>query len=296
MLGPTLFLIFINDLPLSLVSSHPTLYADDTSLLIRRDRLPRVETAGNNALWELKKWLDSNALYLNMQKSNFVLFGRREESVDLSLGGQTLERSSEGKMLGLLVDDRLSWRPHIKQLRSRLSSAVYALRKVVGFLDKKTIKSVYYAQINSLLAYGLIFWGGSSDSEDLFRIQKWAIRVIKGVNKRTSCRPFFKDLQILPLPSLYIYEVIIFTRRNIEKFPRNSDFHSYFTRGRDGLRVDKHRMALYERGPRAAGISLYNKLPRRITNLDDRNFKLALREELVNGSFYSVEEFVNYLG
>jgi hypothetical protein len=295
MLGPLLFLLYVNDLPHALQPFHITLYADDTSLLLRNEKLLDLETMGNLVLQRLRIWLLDNFLTLNAHKTNFITFRDFKNKIVLNYGSETLIPASDTKLLGLIVDDRLSWVPHIESLRGRLCSAVYAIRQLSRILDEKSLKTVYFSYIHSLLTYGIIFWGQSTEFNEIFKIQKWAMRVIKGVNKRTSCRPIFKQLNILPLPCIYILELVTFTKNNLHLFKKNSDFHSYNTRFKDNLRTDKHRTTLYERGPRSAGISLYNRLPNSLTCLGGRVFVAAVRKILIDNAFYSVSEFVECL-
>lgn len=189
------------------------------------------------------------------------------EPVILNFNNNKIKQVDDTKMLGLIIDSRLSWEPHLVSLRSKLCSAVYALRKVAVTLDLISLKMIYYGYIHSLLSYGIVFWGSSSELQEIFKIQKWSIRIIKKISNRTSCRPFFKELSILPLPSLYIFELLTFVKGNEPVFVRNSDFHNYNTRHKESFSVEKHCSALYERGPRNAGITLYNKLPKEITRL-----------------------------
>lgn len=290
-LGPALFIIYINDLPDKFVSTRVVLYADDTTLMIKHKCMMELQSLCNSSLVLLDNWLKNNMLYLNTCKTKFIDFRNKTDRLTLKIGDTNIESTSNSKMLGIIVDDQLTWKYHIKHVINKLCTAVYALRKLYKLLDTNVLRTVYFAYIQSVLSYGLIFWGGSSELEDVFVIQKWAIRIMKGLNKRTSCRNHFKELHILPLPSLYIFEILNFTKRNIKRFNMNSDFHEYNTRNRNNLRDVSHRMSLYEHSPRSVGISLYNQLPLRIRNLNVIDFKATVRGELEFNCFYSVKEF-----
>jgi hypothetical protein len=292
LLGPVLFLLYINDLPPILHPSKPTLYADDASLVIR-EHSNTIEQCANNVLIHLQSWVDDNLLYLNVGKTNYMYF-RSRDMVNLFLGNNAINHEFDTKLLGVRIDRDLSWTPHLNVLKRKLSSAIYAIRKLVNLLDLKVLRSVYYAYINSLLTYGIIFWGSSSGMMEVFRMQKWAIRAMVGVSRRTSCREYFRELCILPLPSLYILEVLTFVKTNLDLFSSNLDFHRYPTRQRAMLRVCKHNTAKYEHGPRYVAIKLFNKLPERFKVLSDGDFRVAVREFLMARVFYSIEEYMNY--
>jgi hypothetical protein len=109
------------------------------------------------------------------------------------------------KFLGLHIDKMLSWKLHIDKLVTKMSSACYAIRTVKGIMSQETLKMIYFAYVNSIMEYGIIFWGDSPNSINIFRVQKQIIRVIVNVKTRDSCRDLFKNLKILPMYSQYIY-------------------------------------------------------------------------------------------
>ena len=84
---------------------------------------------------------------------------------------------------------------------------------------------MYFLYAHSIVSYGLIFWGNSTDSDNIFKIQKRIIRIIMNSNKNASCRELFKNLNILPLQSQYIYSILLFITKNKDQFSPNS--HAY---------------------------------------------------------------------
>jgi len=109
------------------------------------------------------------------------------------------------KFLGLNIDTILNWKLHISDLKPRLNKACYAIRSIKPFMSSAVLKSVYYLYAHSIMSYGLIVWGNSTDSDELFKIQKRIIRIIMNSNKNASCKELLKKLNILPLQSKYIY-------------------------------------------------------------------------------------------
>jgi hypothetical protein len=99
------------------------------------------------------------------------------------------------------------------------------MRAIKPFMSLDVMKMVYHAYVHSILNYGIIFWGNASLSVNIFKIQKRIIRVISGVGKFSSCRDLFKKLQILPLPSQYIFSLLLFTIKNNSYFTFNTDIH-----------------------------------------------------------------------
>jgi hypothetical protein len=145
------------------------------------------------------------------------------------------------------------------------------------------------------MSYGLIFWGNSTDSDDIFKIQKRIIRIITNSNKNASCRELFKILNILPLQSQYIYSILLFITKNKEQFFPNSHIHLINTRHNNNLYIPATNLTIYQKGVYYSGIKIFNHLPTTIKNLsDDKNkFRIALKNFLLNNSFYNLEEYFN---
>jgi len=92
------------------------------------------------------------------------------------------------------------------------------------------LRSTYFLYAHSIISYGIIFWGNSSYSEDIFKIQKRIIRITMNSSRNASCRQLFKDLNILPIRSQYIYSIFLFVTKNKDQFLSNSQVHKISTR------------------------------------------------------------------
>ena len=127
-LGPLLFLIYINDLPNSSQFLSFFLFADDTNIYCDSDNLQLLTKKINRELKKVKLWLDSNKLALNIEKTNFVLFhsSRRKlsEFTNLKIGKQFIQRTKYVKFLGVLMDEHLTWKYHTTELCKKLSKTV----------------------------------------------------------------------------------------------------------------------------------------------------------------------------
>jgi len=161
------------------------------------------------------------------------------------------------------------------------------------FLD--VLRSTYFSYAHSIISYGIIFWGNSSYSDDIFEIQKRKIRIIMNSSRNASCRRLFKDLNILPVQSQYIYSILLFVTKNKDQFLTNSQVNKISTRQTFDLYVPTANLTIYQKGVYYSGIKIYNHLPTAIKDLsDDKNkFKQALKRNLLHNSFYSLEEYLN---
>ena len=132
--------------------------------------------------------------------------------VNLKIGFNSnfITNSSYTKFLGVTMNNALSWNNHIDLLVKKLSTACYVIRNAKTYMSTLSLKVIYYAFFRSAMSYGIIFWGNSSRSSIIFRIQKKTIRIMEGCGNRVTCRNLFKKLQIFPLTSQYILSVLMF--------------------------------------------------------------------------------------
>jgi len=213
-----------------------------------------------------------------------VLFGNRKIATAQSL-----------KFWGLTIDTTLTWKNHIGELTSRMNKACYAIRSIKPFMSVDVLRSTYFSYAHSILSYGIKFWGNSSYSDDIFKIQKRIIRIIMNSSRNASCRQLFKDLNILPIQSQYIHSILLFVTKHKDQFLSNSQVHKINTRQTFDLYIPTANLTVYQKGVYYSGIKIYNHLPTATKDLsDDKNkFKLALKGYLLHSSFYSLEEYFN---
>jgi hypothetical protein len=200
------------------------------------------------------------------------------------------------KFLGLEIDKHKNWKMHIQLILSKLSSACYAIRCMKHYSNIETLKTIYYAYFLSIVTYGVIFWSNSTDTNKVFLLQKKIIRTMMGINPRSTCKPFFKNLRILTVPSQYILYLTKFLVNNLEYFTFNSITHTKFTRNRTCLHVPQTNLPLCQAGVYYMSIKIFNKSPKHMADsLDNKKqFIRKLKNVLLDQSFYSVNEFFNY--
>ena len=159
-LGPILFLIYINDLHYALHNSQTNLFADDTCLLSSDSDLQSLETKVNSDLARLSSWLRANKISLNVMKTEVLLFRSRQKpvsySIKLKLDNFQLKFSTCVKNLGLFLDEYTSWNSHFDQLAKKLGRANGVLSKLRYFVPVCILKTLYYALFHSYLSYANI--------------------------------------------------------------------------------------------------------------------------------------------
>jgi hypothetical protein len=114
------------------------------------------------------------------------------------------------KFLGLMIDSTLSWKDHITETTPKLNKACYVIITLTFLRSSELLRMVYFSYFHSIMLYGIIFWSNSHHSINIFKIQKRIIRIITNSNRFHTCRPLFKQLRILPLPSQYIVSILLF--------------------------------------------------------------------------------------
>jgi hypothetical protein len=154
---------------------------------------------------------------------------------------------------------------------------------------------MYYSFFHSVMTYGLIFWGNSSLADTVFKLQKRVVRIMMGRGSRESCRGLFKELNILPLKSQYIFSLMLFVVTNRDCFVANSECHGINTRQIVHLHLFQVNLTMYRKGTYHSAVKIFNSLPLKLKEISDnpKKFKLMLKEFLCLHYFYTVHEFFN---
>ncbi len=299
-LGPILFNLYINNCRHNLHSSISIIqYADDTTLSFSCQTTKDLEILGHENVNACVQYFKNLNLKANLDKTTCMNFKLNSfinnDNPSVLLGEHTLSEVGYTKFLGLYIDKNLCWDNHIDHVCKKVSSGVYLLRQMKHLCSKEALKIVYHGVIQTYLSYGIIFWGSCAENK-LFRafvLQKAAIRVICNLQSRASCRDYFKSLNILTLPSLYIFETILYCVCKCD-LVQGQDVHSHYTRSNTAYRQDSHRLQIFGRLPVQAGIKFLNKLPNDIQSLlpDIALFKIKLKQYLLIMAPYSVVEFL----
>jgi hypothetical protein len=134
------------------------------------------------------------------------------------------------------------------------------------------------------------------ESKYVFKLQKGAIRIIMGARNNVSCREFFKLLKILPLTDQYIYSVLMFVVNNRHLFLDNAELYMIKTRNSLNLHPPLFHLTKYQKGVYYARIRVFNHLPTSIKRIADytKVFKNTLKRCLLDNSFYSLDDFLNF--
>ena len=192
-LGPLLFLLYINDLPECLKSTRPRLLADDTNLTASGRSMAGIENAVNSDVENLRNWLMANKLSLNVAKIEFTLIGSPQMIKSTSnsqpniflIENKQIQQVNQTKTLGITVDHDLSWKPDTENICKKITSGIPALRRVKPFIaEKETLNSVYNAIVRPYFDYCFEVWDvfGEIQSKRLQKLQNRTARIISNMS------------------------------------------------------------------------------------------------------------------
>jgi hypothetical protein len=155
-LGPLLFLVYINDLPRAVEhKALPILFADDTSILLTSPNNIKMQSDFNEVFVQLNKWFKSNLLLLNFDKALFTNKSTCISDIQIKYEDKQIRTVNETTFRGLFINNNLAWKTHIECIKSKLSSACYAMRSVKPYTTTNILKMIYYSYFHSKMTYGL---------------------------------------------------------------------------------------------------------------------------------------------
>ena len=296
-LGPPLFNTYSNSIFSKVMIGLLVVYADDTNHIIRSNSLIETINKAREGLTQMQTWSNQNKLIINLAKTTFMQFHTKQKPPLLTplfkMDNKIIQSSNHTKFLGLNISDTFDWSEHCQITCNKLRSCIFLMKSLKCKVPVHLLRTVYYGNFYSHVQYGIIFWGFSSCAHRIFILQKRAVRGIFGISQRTSCVPYFKELNILTLPSIFIYECAKFAKQHPERFVLNNAVHPYPTRGRNDIHIPNHRLALCDKNPSYIVPLIYNKLPQNIKDAPSyATFKKRLFNFLVQNAFYTVQQFL----
>ena len=294
-LGPLLFNIYINDLPLT-SKLQVRLFADDTNLTASHYNGGILAKLVNNELVHISNWMKINKLTINYTKTEYIIITNKKAKLDytVKIDQTTIKQSKCIKYLGVLLDDSLSWKPQIDRVSSKMASGCWALYHLRKYVDSKTLLMVYYSIIHSHLNYCLSSWGSASASTlmPINKLQKKALRTITFSNIISHTKPLFFKLQILKINDMYKFEIGKIMHKisnnlysHISKlFVITDQIHSHNTRQNTKKNYFLPRVHTFQaqKSLHYYGAKLWNEIPKPIKESTFFKFKKELKVNLLS--------------
>ena len=227
----------------------------------------------NDELKDIVIWLRANKLSLNISKTHYMLFSNKkviQPNVTIEINGQPITCVTKTKFLGVIIDNKLTWKEHISYICEKVAKCIGIISKVRKYLNKNTLLDQYYSFIYPYLNYCNEVWGLSCQSymNALVKLQKRAIRIISGVHPRTHTDPLFTELKLLKYDEInkylvgrlmyriYYEDITLFD----SMFMKNEQVHNYDTRQRDHYHVPGFKSRLGKINLRYNGVIVWNSI------------------------------------
>ena len=303
-LGPLLFLIYVNDLHKTSKMLDFILFADDTNLFCSNKNLKTLFEIVNNELNLINEWFTANKLSLNVKKTKFILFCKKSKIDDLPLrlpkltiNNTEIKRVYDTSFLGVIIDESLSWTKHIANIENKIAKNIGILYRAKQVLELNSLKKLYFAFIHSYLNYCNIIWGSTfkSNLKKLFSKQKHALRIMFGVKKFSPVTYRFKEIGALNIYQLNIYQTIAFMQSVKTKtcpvlfrsqFPEiNHKYRTRYSRNAfkiQGARLNVKRFSINYRGPFMWNNVLNNELKKTCTEKSKLCFLKSVKNYIKN--------------
>ena len=303
-LGPLLFLLYINDLPNISKKLKFYLFADDTNIFYQSKDLDSLQSTVNKELKKLSLWLNANRLALNISKTNFVIFAAKNKplkNVTLLLNNKAFAQKDHVKYLGILIDSQLTFQAHTNSVSKKIARVTGMMYRIRKFVNDKTLRTIYNSLIYPFILYGVPIWGNADELhiEPIHKIQKKAVRIISnkvGFIANTFARehsaPLFKELKLLNIYDIYKVEALKFVYDSLHKNnpPQFHTFYSYPTNQtstaanrESNLNTPQVRTSTYGlKSLKYTGVMLWNGLSAILRNLPSKKcFGKAVKKQFL---------------
>ena len=218
-LGPILFIIYVNDIHRS-TDANIRLFADDTNIFIKNKDPLLLKQNMITEFNKINQWFTDNRLILNTSKTQFNIFCRKNKAVppqlnQILLNNIIVERSHHVKYLGLILDDKLTWREHISDLETKLIKILRSFKIMKQWLPEKEKLQLYYAYFHSKVKYGIQLYGTANRAsiKKIQILQNKTIKTLFGLDYLTPTIDILKKYKLTTVKDLYKITIAQFVHK-----------------------------------------------------------------------------------
>ena len=303
-LGPLLFLLYINDLAHASDKIFSILFADDSNLFLSGKDPNQLIRTMNEELVHIVKWLQVNKLSINLKKTHFMIFRKRKVKLILKdkiiINDVNISQVEKTKFLGVIIDHNLTFINHMKFTKGKIAKSVGILYRGKKFFNESIMKTLYNVFVYPYLMYCIEVWGKNCDSylEPVLKKQRHALRLITGVSKRTPTTPIREKHNLLSLHETYVYAIQLFMYKvHHNKVPpifqsffvKNRDIHEYPTSSRNKYHVPLAKSYYTAKIIRTTGVNSFNFLLDKVQlNVSYCSYKFNLKKFLVENNVNNI--------
>ncbi len=310
-LGPLLFLIYVNDMARAVPDSKIKLFADDTNIFLSGNNLQLLSNKMNDELEKLASWMIANKLCINYEKTYFSVYKPRarikndkstddtERDTQIMINEVHIKLVKNCKYLGVIIDDQLNWKEQINHVILKITKFTCLFYKFRKLLPMGTLRMLYFSLVHPHIQYGIELYANTCESylDRLNKINNKIIRIIQNFSLDTPLRLLYSSFNALPLMSLFKFNigVIVYKALNSkcecpdvyrEYFQANSSIHSHNTRHCTDLHQNAINSSYGYKTVREMGPRLWNKIPVSIQQCKTlAKFRKKLKEHYLKEEF-----------
>ena len=286
-LGPILFLIFINDMPNCSEFFSSTLFADDSTFSTSVENLTDSIQSINTELIKIQNWTLSNRLTINVEKTEMMCFTKKPIEVNdglVFLSGEALRFSDNCTFLGVKLDTNLTFKNHVSHIMNKLSKNTGILYRIKNNLTTEARLNYYHSLLLPYMSFNVIVWGSTFKTylEPLVLQQKRIVRIIADAHYLEHTNPLFFKFKLLKFYDIYKFFVSIYMFNKI-KSGAYMVKHSVNTRSRGMAQPVFQRLTTTQHSIDFCGPKVWNELPLHIRNIEKlHTFKKQLKQHLID--------------
>ena len=298
-LGPILFICFVNDMAELFNDCKVCSYADDTQIIVSERNSKQVKAKLEELIKRAQKWYTNNSLQNNAGKTETLIIGRKNKAekiyIEVTENGKSkkLEPQENIKILGMHIDENLNWNEHIQKLRNKVTNSIRNLNRINHLIPLKHRMLLYNSLVASHYNYVDTVWSGLSKQNEkrLQLTQNFAARSMLGLKKHTSATDALQTLKLLPLKEKrHVHEAVYIHKAFHNKLPLHISEHYTDFKSKQQLRsasnltlnIPKHKTQQYQNSPLYRTITSWNNTPTNLRFTETTNtFKKKLQTHLL---------------
>ena len=280
-LGPLLFLIYMNDISQSSDILNFILFADDTNLFLNDENIHNLYNTMNQELSNVLTWLSANKLSLNVKKTHFMVFKTKKKKAlnnkSITIDGKEIEKVKFTKFLGLVIDEELTWKYHINQVSSKISKMTGIIAKARHYVSLDSLIMIYNTMIYPYLIYCNVTWTSTYPTrlQPIYLIQKKIVRIMTFAIFTEKSKPIFQSLNLMNIYQLNTYLTALFMFSYLNNklpetfndyFTNNESLHKHNTRSATNIHINYQRTNYGKFCVQYRGAKLWNSLPDNLRN------------------------------
>ena len=290
----------MNDIAIKCPYGLIRLFADDTNIFIEHSNMESLKQNAKEIIEYLNSWFKTNKLTLNANKTNFIIFTseNKRTNIDipdtLQVENLIINRITHTKYLGLIIDERLSWKEHVNQLCTRLKSLFPIFYDIRNFIHLKHAQIIYHAMVLSRINYGLLIYGSADKNimVPLQTLQNKLVKVLLNRNYRTPTNEIHDVMEILKVEDNYKLETLSFVHRFFNKklpfvfndyFKTLRDCHTVNTRNsKYTLRDPMYKTKIGRNSVKQKGVQFWNGTDNNVKEISNlKSFKNAFKDSII---------------